>query len=442
MALAMTFITVLAVVTDAGFTTWLIQLPKVSREATSTAFWISLTLGVLLAALLTALSVPIASALDSDELRILLPVLSVSLVVAGLSSVPAALLQREMRFRELAIRQVTATWLSLVVAIALALAGAGVWALVAQTLVRVVVAAVVLWWVTGFRPGLSLSAADARSMTAYGSKSLGVQMSTAFREQGEAFLVGAFVGTVALGFWSVAVRLVSVVMDLSSSAVGVVAFPVFAQLQEDRERLTRAFGRTLAIGAFVLAPLMVAMSLVSRDLVPLVFGDRWELSASVAAVLAISMLFIGLSNFHRAVLLATDRAGTELALTMVALAGQVAVVVALAGQGLQTVAAGLSAWAAVQFLTRALVARRALGIGAGAYGQTLAVLLASGVAAAAVLGADALLAPDGVLRIALVGLVGGVVYAGAVAVLARPTASDLVGSVTAALRRRRQARTT
>jgi PST family polysaccharide transporter len=84
-ALAMAVITVLATLSDAGFTPWLIQRRQLSDTATSTAFWISTALGIVSAAALAALAVPVADAFDSPELRLILPVLAVTLVVTGLS---------------------------------------------------------------------------------------------------------------------------------------------------------------------------------------------------------------------------------------------------------------------------------------------------------------------------------------------------------------------
>ena len=437
-ALAMTVITMLGVVSDAGFTPWLIQRRRLDRTATSTAFWISAVLGVVLAAGLVLLSVPVADALDSAELRTILPALASTLVVMGLSSVPAALLQREMRFKELAIRQVLATAASVVVAVALALAGAGVWALVAQTLVRTVVAAIVLWWTTDFRPAFVLSRADAREMTGYGTKSLGVTLGAAARTQGEPFLIGVVLGTVALGYWAVAGRLVAVVADLVSSAIGSVAGPVFAELQDQPERLSRIYGRVMSASGFVLVPVMTAMAMVSLDVVPFVFGRQWQLSAAVASILAGGTLFVGLTSMQRWVLLSTGRAGRELVLTTGSVIGQFALVLVLGRFGLPAVAVGVSLWAAAVFVGRAVAIRRDMGIGMGAYAQLLALLLAAGLAAAAVLGVVLAADLEGLARVAVVVLLGGAVYSGVALLAARPTVRDIRSAAGDAMARRRR----
>ncbi len=436
-ALAMAVVSVLGVVSDAGFTPWLIQRRELSATATSTAFWISTALGTVLAVGLAALAVPVADAFDSPELRLILPVLAVTLVVMGLSGVPAALLQREMRFKDLAVRQVLATVVSIVVAVALAFAGAGVWALVAQTLVRVGVACVVLWVTSDFRPRFVLDRGDAREMVGYGTKSLGVTLGTAARQSGEPFLVGAVLGTVSLGYWTVAGRLASTVVDLCSAAMSSVAGPVFSELQDQPARLARTYGRMMSVGGLVLVPVMTAMSLASADVVPLLFGEQWRVSATVASVLAATWLFMGLVNLQRGLLIGTGRAGRELTLTTVALVGQLGLVVALGTWGLTAVAAGLSVWGALVLVGRSVVIGRDLGIGPGAYSQLLALFLASGLAAGAVLLVVVPAGLTGAARVAVVALLGGAVFAAAAWLLARPTVRDLVGSVRGALARRR-----
>lgn len=436
-ALAMTIITMLSVLTDAGFTLWLVQHRRLTDAATSTAFYISCLIGLVLAGSLVLAAAAVADLFDSPSLRAILPVLAVSMVFTGLSSVPAALLQREMRFRDLAVRQVVATLLSVVVAVALAFAGAGVWALVAQTLVRVSVATLILWWKSDFRPRPVFSWTEARAMTSYGTKSLGVMVGSTFREQGESFMIGALVGTTALGFWTIAGRLVQVVVELGSAAVGSVAGPLFAKLQDDRERLARAFDRMLSAGSLILVPAMVAMALASRELVPLVFGPQWVASGQIAGVLAAGMLFHGMGSFQRGALLSTGRAGVELWLSIMGASGQVLTVVLLSGQGLMVIAACLSAWAAVVFVVRGITVYVVLGIGLSRYLQCLALLLAAGLAAAAVLAVELTLQPQGVLLLVWVALLGGAVFLLAAWVLARRTLTQVVGDVTGMLRRRR-----
>ncbi|WP_432537486.1 lipopolysaccharide biosynthesis protein [Kineococcus arenarius] len=434
-ALAMVFITLLTVVADAGFSTYLIQAREVGRRTTSTAFYISLALGALLAGALAAVARPLAAAFDAPQLAHVLPVVSVAVLVAGASSVPVALLARELRFRDLAVRQVAATVTSVVVAIVLAFAGAGVWALVAQHVVRSVVACAVLWARTDFRPAWAFDRVEARAMTRFGASALLVQLGQQTRDQGESLLVGAVTGTTALGHWTVARRFVGVVVDLFSSVVNVVAQPVFAKVRDDRRQLARALGSTSALGALLLAPVLVALALLSDVVVPAVFGSQWRLAASIAAVLALRSLVLSLSEFHRSALLAAGRPGAELAVTVVQLAGQVTIILLVGGGDLVALAWWLTGWMALSWPLRAAVVRKLLGVGWGAYTETGRVLLATALAGGLVLALARWWDP-GTAGTVVVGALGVLAYALLVLLLCRRSVAEVLTSLRS-LRRRR-----
>ncbi|WP_346621250.1 lipopolysaccharide biosynthesis protein [Blastococcus montanus] len=434
-ALAMTFITILAIVSDAGFTTYLVQLQRLTSTIASTAFYISVALGAVLAVLLAALSGPVSALLDTPRLQPILAALAISLFITGLASVPAALMQKEMRFRELALRQVVATVLSVAVAIALAFAGAGAWALVAQTLVRVTISTIVLWATAGFRPQWTFSIPEMRVMSAFGAKSLGAQLANAMRGQSEVFIIGALAGTTALGLWTVAQRLVQVIVEVCTSVFSTVAHPVFARLQTDPPRLSRALGTAQASGALVLVPVLACLSLTSGQVVPAVFGQQWEPAAVLASIMAVRSLVVAMSTFSRSAFLATGHPGTELLVTLVLLAGQLGLVLAFADD-LLLLAVVLTAWSAFALPLRAVLLHRLLKISARTYEAPARVLLAGGVATAAVLGVQQLAELDGWGYVAFVALLGGTVYLAVVFLIARSVVLDLGQSLRGAVGRR------
>lgn len=435
-ALALVFITLLTVVVDAGFTAYLLHADRVDRSVTSTAFHLSTALGVLLSGSLALSADLLADLLDAPALARVLPAIAATVLVAGLSSVPAALLARELRFRELALRQLVATLSSVAVAIALAFAGAGVWALVAQHLVRSVVALVMLWSSSPFRPALTFSTGEARRMVGFGSPALLVQLVHQVREQAEGMLIGSLAGVTALGYWSVARRFVGVVVDLFSSVINVVARPVFARVKDDPARLGRAISTSSAAASLLLAPALGGLALMSSFAVPLVFGDQWEPAAAVAAVLALRSIAASLGDFQRSAFLSVGRPGVELVLTLGVVAGQAVIIMLTTSQGLVSVAWWLAGWTAVTWPVRALVLRRVVGVPLSAYAATGRVLLAAALGAGATAVVWAPLDGDGLKTSLLAGATGLVVYAAAVALWSRPLLREMSAPVSARLPRR------
>lgn len=440
-ALATTFITILTSVSDAGFSNYLLKTQRITQASTCTAFYTTAGLALVFSGALAALSGPISSALDTPELEPVLPALAFSLLASGFSSVPAVLLRKELRFKELAMRNVAATVLSIVAAIVLALLGAGVWALVAQTVVRNLVALVVLWARSDFRPTFAFDRSEARAMTSYGVQSLAVSLGNQLRSQGEVFFIGALAGPVALGYWTVGGRLVGVVVDVCTSIITSVATPIYSRVQDDHKRLGRALAASTAMGSVVMVPALVFLSLTSNQVVPAVFGNHWAPSAAIASALAIRSLVRNLSQFNGTLLMATGHPSSELVVTVVTLVLQMGSVVLLAHH-LVWLALTLAGCQAVGIPIRIVLVRRFFTIPLSTYAQALVVLLAGGLAAGAVVGAQSLLQLPDWGYAAVCVLLGGAVYLGVMLLWGRPTLDVCWASVRSVLPWRRRRRST
>jgi CDP-glycerol glycerophosphotransferase (TagB/SpsB family)/O-antigen/teichoic acid export membrane protein len=423
-ALASAFIILLTVLADAGFATYLVQARDLTAAKVNTAFYIAAGAGTALAGLLSLLAYPLSAALDVPELRTVLPALSISLIFAGISSVPAALLSRQLKFQAMAMRQVLSTLLSVVVAVLLAFAGAGVWALVAQTLVRQIVSTLVLMSATDFRPQRAFSREDAGVMLAYSLKAMGAQILSQAREQGDALIIGAIAGPVALGLWTVASRLVLVLGDLLGTVVGTVAVPLFARVQHDPQRLGRAISGTASIGTLVLAPALGVLALLSPQLIPHVFGEQWRGATTVATLLALRGVFVALGQLDRSVLLNAGHAGGELRLIAVLTTVHCALVAALATHGVNLLAAVLLVEALLVSPIRPYLIHRWLGVHYRAYAGTVRVTISAVLAG---LITDAVLevfSIDGAAAYGVVVFLGGALYGIFVLILARPVVNE------------------
>ncbi|UJP08886.1 oligosaccharide flippase family protein [Microbacterium sp. KUDC0406] len=159
-AAASTLLPFFYLLSDFGFATYIVQAGNVTRRTTSTGFWFSIVVGVVLSGLL-ALSAPVAGVMfGSDDVVPVVRALAIVIPLVALASVPTALLRRRMQFKALAAQGAAAAVIAQVVAVVMAFAGFGVWALVGQTLCnQIVVAAAALWvarWRrTGHSPGRS-----------------------------------------------------------------------------------------------------------------------------------------------------------------------------------------------------------------------------------------------------------------------------------------------
>lgn len=307
-AFAQAVVAVVGAITESGVDAAVVQRERVSRDFLDALFWA----GLVGAGALTLAGVlgggALACALGQPDLGPLLRVLSLGFVLAGLSAVQAGLLRRAFRFRADATRYLAGEGIGGVVAVAAALSGAGVWSLVAQRLVADAVASALLWTAAEWRPAWRFPVRALRGSAAYALDVTGLRLIWAVSVRVDDFLVGLFLGPVALGFYAVGYRVVRILNQIFTNAVIQVAFASFARVQSDRERLQRLLKSALRVGSLVGVPVFLWLMLTADTVVPVLFGARWLPSVGVMRVLAALGLVRSLQTHGESALVAAGRA--------------------------------------------------------------------------------------------------------------------------------------
>lgn len=315
-ALAAVFVGVVSSLADAGFASYLVQARTLDQRTSSTAFWSVMALSLTLASALW-LSAPFwAFVLDTRELDLVLRWLSLAVIFTGLSSVQVALLKRRLAFKTLAIRSLVSIIVSCVAAVTMALLGAGVWSLVAQSLVQSFTSAIFVWSSAKWSPSLSFHPGTAHQISKFGSKVAVSQIVLNLKSQGDDLVIGVVLGPVALGYWTIASRLLRLLIDSGIAVISVVATPVFARLKDDRPRLRTAYVQAVSTSLAIMAPALLTVSLLSSTIVPLLFGAGWTQSGDLATIITLSGLATTLVYFDRGMMLALNQPGTELKLAL------------------------------------------------------------------------------------------------------------------------------
>ena len=284
-ALATVFVAFAQVVVDQGLGDAIIQRRDLSRDHIDTAFWVAIATGLLLTTIGLGLAVPIATVLGQPALAPIIQVLSLSFVLSGFTSIQIGLLRRDLAFERLAIRAIVATLGGGVAGVALALANFGAWALVGQQMTSAAISVLVLWRVSPWRPSRSFSTRRFRELFSFGANVVASDILNYVSRNADNLLIGAFLGTTALGIYAVAYRILDVTQVLLINIALRITFPVFARLQHDKPRMTAAYLRVTRVANAVILPGYVALAIIAPELTVLLFGSRWSESGTVATVL-------------------------------------------------------------------------------------------------------------------------------------------------------------
>ncbi len=358
---ALVIITISLTFSQLGLGPALIQRPVLEPGHISTAFFASTGFGIVAAGIVWLIAPLLALFFRMDQLTPIVRWLAIVFPILGLTTVAENLLQRDLRFRLLANTDVVAYAVGYgVVGVVLALLGRGVWALVAAQVTQVCVRSIVLLRAA---PPLFHPRPRRRwfnELLGYGAGVSAARIGFTVANQIDNFVVGRWLGAVALGLYSRAFQLMSVPTALLGDVLDKVLFPTMARVQDDQRRLANAFLQGTAIVVLVTLPAGVIAAILARDLVAVAFGSKWSALVPPFQVLALGMMFRTSFRLSDSLSRATGKVYRR-AWRQVVFAGMV-FLGALVGQrvGVTGVAAGVLA---ALFLNYVLMAHLALSVG-------------------------------------------------------------------------------
>ena len=303
-ALASVYIAFISVFVEHGFAAAIIQRDEVDAYHLDTAFWSGLTFAMIFSLASVAFAVLIGNVMDEPQIVGPIRWLSLSFILIALTSVQQALLRRDLEFRELAVRNMIATAAGGGVGVAMAFQGWGVWSLVSQMLVTRAVGVIVLWQLCDWRPGRRLSRRHFDDLFHFNIHVVGAKIIAFFSRRADDFLIGIFLGTVALGFYTIAYRTLTLLTQLLVQAANAVALPAFSRLQHQRPQLISTFHKATQYSSAVAFPLFLGVAALAPEVVPLVYGQQWGASIPVVRILMLVGALHAITFFHGAAITA------------------------------------------------------------------------------------------------------------------------------------------
>jgi PST family polysaccharide transporter len=282
----------------------IVQFQDLDEEHLSTAFWINLGLGLILAAGTFCSAGLLAVWFSQPALAGVLRLLSPILILAALADIQTNLLARRMQFKSLALRTLLSYTMGGVVGIGMALKGFGVWSFCGQQLVIWLVNLVALWAASEWRPRLNFSPDKARRLLKFGSNLLWVDLVGLAYRRVDQVLVGRFAGSQMLGFYAVGSRVSSLVGEVLIRSFARVSLSTLSRLQDDAARFTAMLYRIFEMQWAIILPVALGAALLAGEIVEAFFGAAWVSAVPVMQVLLLGIPFEALSAVHFSALIA------------------------------------------------------------------------------------------------------------------------------------------
>ena len=316
-ALLSIFISISNILVDSGFGKALVQKKNVGQVDMNSVFYLSLTFATLLYALLFLLAPWVADFYGIPDLKVMMRMLSVSLIFHSINGVQNVELNRKLLFK-LSFR---ISWarsvVSAVTGISLALAGYGAWALVWASLMGGVAGVIARQMVIRWRPSLAFSWASVAGLYRFGWKMLAASLLNAICNNITGLLIGKLYTRADLAFYKKGGHTPHLLTNTIDATVGRVSFPALVKLQDEPTKLRNALRRMIKCSTFCVFPLMVGVAVLAKPLVLALFGERWLPCVPFMQLYCIVCACRPFSTINLQAILALGRSGTYLWLIVI-----------------------------------------------------------------------------------------------------------------------------
>jgi O-antigen/teichoic acid export membrane protein len=436
-AAAMTVIALFEIGLDLGVGSALIHdQEKGITPRVQTAFTLNVGVAVLLTGAFVAAAPLVALWFRVPDQVDVFRAVAFYLLIRSLGQVHDAVLRRDLDFRRRTRAEIARAITRLVVSVALALFGMGVWALVWGLLAAEVAGTVVNWLLVPFRPRFTVDRTAVPTLLSFGLAVVAVQAVSVISTNADYLAIGRVLGPEDLGQYTMAYRLPELLIDNVYWIFSSIALPLYSRARAEgtADSFKDSMLRALTLLTFFGFPMGTALALVARDAVPVLFSEQWLPAVVPMVLLALAAGVNAIGFASGDIFPALGRPGLLLRLDIVFAVAETAAFFLVAGQGITAVAWIHLASGVVYMAFRLVVANRLVGSSLAECGR--AMLPAVWVS----LGTAALAAPVLVLMEPGVASLAAVIAAGAAggalgALLgARSTVADLLRIATSRVR--------
>lgn len=302
---------------DSGLREALIRRKYLSARLLKIATLASLTTGSLVYLLLFIASPLIANFYQDPRLTTLIRVGGGQILFGAIQIVPVAYLQQRLDFKSLMKISFPSAVISSAVALGMAFAGFGVWALIAQTLIASAIVAIWLWTSIGIRFGKGLKFRLLVPLYCFGYKLFLSGLIAVVVRNSVPGMIGKYLGPVYAGYYYLVDKIMEVLMGQLVYSVQNVTYSAFSKIGHQNELLRDAYRKTIRVMVFVISPLLAIGAGMSDLLFRIFLSESWWPAENIFRWLCLTYMFYPVHALNLNILKVRGRSDLFLGLEIV-----------------------------------------------------------------------------------------------------------------------------
>lgn len=290
-ALVTVFTTILQVFVDSGLGTALIQKKNADDLDFSSVFYFNFVVCLVLYAGMFLAAPLIASFYNDLTLTPIIRVISLTIVISGVKGIQQSFVSRNMLFKRFFFSTLGGTIFSAIIGIAMAYAGCGVWAIVAQQLSNTAIDTLILWLTVKWRPKKMFSWERLKTLFSFGWKLLISSLLDTVYSNIRSLVIGKMYSPSDLAYYNQGDKLPSTVITNINTSIASVLLPTLASKQDDRKQLKNMTRRAIKTSTYIIAPLMMGLAFCAPPIVRLILTEKWVPCVPYLRIFCITYMF-------------------------------------------------------------------------------------------------------------------------------------------------------
>jgi len=295
-ALAVTLFPLLDQATDMGLSSAVIQRDDHSPEKIATVFWLNLIMGAVLFALLAIFAPMYARWQGYPVVGSMLVVYGGKLVLQNGYFIPAAMMKRELRFKELSLIRIVANIAEFIGKVGFAALGWSIWCFVLGALMRVGVTGIGVQLCHPWRPGFYFRLREAAAYARFGISTSASQILYCLYTNADYPVVSKLFGATALGLYRASYELVLELVRTVTLVFTELGFPTFARLRRNRFQLVEQFIAFTRQSLVAVIPIVLVVFIAAEEALAVAWGPEYAVSGTAVRILCLVGLLRALSQ--------------------------------------------------------------------------------------------------------------------------------------------------
>lgn len=285
----------------------LIQEQDDFEKYASAAFWLNILIALCLSLFTIIIAPFVASFYKNDLVKPILMFLGLGFFLNSFGSTHSVLLVRELDFKKRTLVGITIGLITKTATILMAFMGYGVWSLVIPQILFSPIQVFALWKICPWRPSFEFNLLYWKRIFNFGKYMFGDELLRYINLNGDYLVIGRWLGSFELGLYTFAYRLASFPVENIAWVVSRVTFPAFSKLQNDLDKLRELFLKMIRLLSLISFPLLMGLLAMANELVPLVFGEKWNRSIIPLQIIIGFALLTSLNSLAGQIVIALGR---------------------------------------------------------------------------------------------------------------------------------------